>query len=127
MDWIQQAVREFGETLDIENLQFDASEGIELALDSGEIVGIACLPALASQEMLVYVGAPLEFDPLPQMTLALQFGNARHGAAPCPQAAIVGNLLVLAIRLDTREFNLPVLDETVWRLVDMQHEAAAAR
>ena len=127
MNWIQQAVREFGETLDIDNLQFDASEGIELALDSGEIVGIACLPALASQEMLVYVGAPLEFDPLPQMTLALQFGNARHGADPCPQAAIVGNRLVLAIRLDTREFNLPALDETVWRLVDMQHEAAAAR
>jgi type III secretion system chaperone SycN len=125
MDWIQQAVREFGETLDIENLQFDASEGIELALESGEVVGIACLPELASQEMLVYVSAPLAFDPLPQMALALQHGNARYGTAPYLQAAIVQKRLVLAIRLDAREFNLPALDEAVWRLVDMQHEAAA--
>ena len=127
MDWIQQAVREFGETLDLENLQFDAREGIELILESGDIVGIACSPALASQEMLVYVSAPLEFDPLPQMALALQFGNARYGTAPYPQSAIVENRLVLAIRLDAREFNLPALDDAVWRLVEMQHEAAAAR
>jgi hypothetical protein len=127
MDWIQQAVREFGETLDIGDLQFDADEGLELALDSGEIVGVACSPESTSQEMLVYVSAPLEFDPLPQMALALQLGNARHGAAPWPQAAIVGNRLVLAIRLAAREFDLPALDEAVWRLVDMQHEAAAAR
>jgi type III secretion system chaperone SycN len=127
MDWIQQAVREFGETLDIANLQFDASEGIELALESGEIVGIACMPSLASQEMLVYVSAPLEFDPLPQMALALQLGNARYGAAPYLQAVIVENRLVLAVRLDAREFDLPALDEAVWHLVEVQHEAAAAR
>jgi len=126
MDWIQQAVREFGETLDIENLQFDAREGIELTLESGEIVGIAYMPELASQEMLVYVSAPLAFDPLPQMALALQHGNARYGTAPYLQAAIVQKRLVLAIRLDAREFDLPALDEAVWRLVDMQHEAAAA-
>jgi type III secretion system chaperone SycN len=125
MDWIQQAVREFGETLDIENLQFDSSEGIELTLESGEIVGIAYMPELASLEMLVYVSAPLEFDPLPQMALALQLANARYGTAPYLQAAIVQKRLVLAIRLDAREFNLPALDEAVWRLVNAQHEATA--
>jgi len=126
MDWIQQAVRDFGDTLDIENLQFDAAQGIELALDSGELVGIACSPELALQEMLVYVSAPLAFDPLPQMALALRQSNARHGAAPYLQAAITGSRLVLAVRLDAREFNLPALDDAVWRLVDMHHEAAAA-
>ena len=126
MDWIQQAVREFGDTLDIENLQFDASEGVELVLDSAEVVGIACSPELASQEMLVYVSAPLNFDPLPQMELALRLSNARHGIPPYLQTAIVDKQLVLALRLDAREFNLPALDEAVWRLVEMQHEAAAA-
>jgi len=126
MDWIQQAVRDFGNSLGIDNLQFDADHGIELALDAGELVGIACSPELPLQEMLVYASAPLAFDPLPQMALALRHSNARHGAAPYPQAAIIANRLVLAVRLDAREFSLPALDDAVWRLVDMQHEAAAA-
>ena len=43
MDWIQQAVREFGDTLGIEDLRFNAGEGIEITLDSGELVGIASM------------------------------------------------------------------------------------
>jgi len=125
MDWIQQAVSEFGNSLDIDDLRFDATEGIELALDSGEIVGISCSPDLTLQEMLVYVSAPLAFDPLPQLALALELGNARYAIAPYIQPAIVGNRLILALRLDVREFNLPALDEAVWRLVDAQHLAAA--
>ena len=125
MDWIQQAVSEFGNSLDIDNLEFDATEGIELTLESGEIVGIACSPDLTLQEMLVYVSAPLAFDPLPQIAVALALGNARHGITPCIQPSIVGRQLVLALRLDVREFNLPALDEAVWRLVDAQHLAAA--
>jgi type III secretion system chaperone SycN len=126
MDWIQQAVRDFGDTLDIDHLQFDAGQGIELALESGELVGIASSPELALQEILVNVGSPLAFDPLPQMELALRHSNARHGPAPYMQAAIIGSRLVLAIRLDAREFSLPALDDAVWRLVDIQHEAATA-
>lgn len=124
MDWIQQAVRQFGDTLDIENLYFDASDGVELALESGEILGIACSPELASQEMLVYVGAPLDFDPLLQMEHALWLGNARHGAAPYLQPAIIDKRLILAVRMDARAFSLSTLDEAVWHLVDMQHQAA---
>jgi type III secretion system chaperone SycN len=127
MDWIQQAVREFGETLDIDDLQFDASEGVELALESGEIVGIACTSGPAPQEMLVYVSTALDFDPLPQMELALRMSNARYASAPYLQAAISENRLILAIRVDAREFTLPVLDDAVWRLVELQHETAAAR
>ena len=127
MDWIQQAVSAFGKTLDIDNLQFDASEGVELALESGEIVGIACTSGSASQEMLVYVSTPLDFDPLPQMELALRLSNARYGSAPYLQAAIAENRLILALRVDARELSLPALDDAVWRLVELQHEAAAAR
>jgi type III secretion system chaperone SycN len=126
MDWIQQAVRDFGDSLDIENLQFDAGQGVELTLDSGELVGIACSPELAMQEMLVYTSAPLAFDPLPQMALALRRSNARHGEAPYMQVGIIGRQLVLAVRLDAREFSLPALDDAVWRLIELQHEAAAA-
>ena len=121
MDWIQQAVRDFGDTLGIEDLEFDASQGIELMLDSGVLVGIACLPDIPSQEMLVYATAPLDFDPLSQLEQALRLSNARYGDLPPVQVAISDNQLVLAIRLSTREFDLPALDEAVGRLVDMQH------
>lgn len=127
MDWIQQAVSEFGRTLGIDELEFDAHEGIELALESGELVGIAYTPELTYQEMLVYVSAQLDFDPLPQMAHVLRLSNARYGSAPYLQAAVVANRLVLAMRLDAREFNLPALDEAVWRLVELQHDAATAR
>lgn len=124
MDWIGQAVREFGDTLGIGELHFDARDGLELALDSGEIIGFAYSSALASEEMLIYASAPLVFDPLPQMEAALRLSNARHAGAPYLRAAIVAERLVLALRLDARAVNLPVLDESVWRLIDMQHEAA---
>ena len=125
MDWIEQAVREFGATLGIDELHFDARDGLELALDSGEMIGIAHSSALPSEEMLIYASAPLAFDPLPQMEAALRLSNARHAGAPYLHAAVLDERLVLAIRLDARAFNLPALDEAVWRLVDMQHEAAS--
>lgn len=125
MDWIQQAVREFGDTLGIQDLGFDASVGLEVMLDSGEVVGIAHSPALALGEMLVYASGPLAFDPVPQMEVALKLSDARRASAPYVHAGVIDSLLVMAIRLDVREFNLPLLDEAVWRLVDMQHEAAA--
>lgn len=121
MDWIQQTVRDFGDTLGIEDLEFDASQGIELMLDSGVLVGISCLP---SQEMLVYATAPLDFDPLSELEQALRLSNARYGDLPPVQVAISNNQLVLAIRLSTREFDLPALDEAVGRLVDMQHQVS---
>ena len=123
MDWIQQAVRDFGNTLGIEALEFDASQGVELMMDSGELVGIACLPELPSQKMLVYAAAPLQFDPLLQLEHALLASNARYDLSPPVQAVIVDRQLVLAMRLATREFNLPALDEAVGRLIARHHDA----
>lgn len=127
MDWIQQAVRDFGDTLGIEALEFDASQGVELMMDSGELVGIACLPELPSQEMLVYASVPLQFDSLAQLEQALSMSNGRHDLSPPVHAVIVDRQLVMAIRLSTREFNLPALDEAVGRLIARQHEAVDAR
>ena len=125
MDWIQQAVRDFANTLGIEDLEFDASQGVELMMDSGELVGVACLPELPSLEMLVYAAAPLKFDPLLQLEQALLMSNARYDLSPPVQAVIVDRQLVLAMHLPTREFDLPALDEAVGRLIAKQHEAAA--
>lgn len=126
MDWIQQAISDFGDSLGIENLALDDNDSVELILDSGELVGIVHLADAADREMLVYAGAPLQFDPLAQMERALQLGNARYGDPPAAQTAISNNLLVLSIRLPAREFDLPALDEAVWRLIDMHHDAANA-
>ena len=125
MDWIQHAVRDFAATLGIEALEFDASQGVELMMDSGELVGIACLPELPSQEMLVYASAALQFDPLLQLEQALLMSNARHDLSPPVQAVIVDRQLVLAVHLPTREFDLPALDEAVGRLIARHHDATA--
>ncbi len=125
MDWVQQAVRDFGNTLGIEALEFDASQGVELMMDSGELVGIACLPEPPLQEMLVYAAAPLQFDPLMQLEQALLMNNARYDLSPPVQAVIVDRQLVLAIHLPTREFDLPALDEAVGRLIARHHDATA--
>lgn len=127
MDWIQQAVRDFGNTLGIDALAFDASQGVELMMDTGELVGIALLPEPSSQEMLIYATTPLQFDPLPQLEQALAMGNGRYDLAPPVQAVIVDRHLLLATRLPIREFDLPALDDAVGRLVARQQEAAEAR
>lgn len=126
MDWIQQAISDFGDSLGIEGLALDDNGSLELILESGELVGIVHIADAADKEMLVYAGAPLRFDPLAQMERALQVCNARYGVPPAVQTAISNNLLVLSIRLPAREFNLPALDEAVWRLIDMHHDAADA-
>lgn len=125
MDWIQHAVRDFAATLGIEALEFDASQGVELMMDSGELVGIACVPELPSQEMLVYAAAALQFDPLTQLEQTLLMNNARHDLSPPVQAVIVDRQLVLAVHLPTREFDLPALDEAVGRLIARHHDATA--
>ena len=126
MDWIQQAISDFGDSLGMEDLALDDNGSLELVLESGELIGIVHLAEAADKEMLVYAGAPLRFDPLAQMERALQLGNARYGVLPAVQTAISNNLLVLSMRLPAREFDLPALDEAVWRLIDMQHDAADA-
>jgi hypothetical protein len=75
--------------------------------------------------MLVYASAPLQFDPLAQLEQALLMNNARYDLSPPVQAVIVDRQLVLAMHLPTREFDLPVLDEAVGRLIARQHDATA--
>jgi len=126
MDWIQQAVKDFGASIGVEELVLDESQGVELTLDSGELVGISHLPDTATPEMLVYATAPLHFSPLRQLEKALRLANARQGEPWLAQTAISNGRLMLAMRLPARLFDLPALDDAVSRLMAMQQEAADA-
>ena len=126
MDWIQQAIRDFGASIGVDDLVLDETQGVELTLDSGELIGISHLPDTATREMLVYATAPLHFSPLRQLEKALRLANARQGVSWLVQTAISNGQLMLAMRLPARSFDLPALDEAVSHLMAMQQEAADA-
>ena len=99
---------------------------MELGLPSGELVGFSYLPELPYQEMLVYISAPLLFDPLRQLETALRLSNARYNPYGQAQTGIREDRLVIAMHLPVRAFDLPLLDQTVNSLLEMQTKAAAA-
>jgi len=126
MDWIAQTISDFSSARGLENLEFELDSVLELDLPSGELVGFSYLPELPFQEMLVYVSAPLLFDPLRQLETALRLSNARYNPYGQAQTGIREDRLVIAMHLPVRAFDLPLLDETVNSLLEMQTKAAAA-
>lgn len=126
MDWIQQTIREFGTSRGLGELAFEFDNILELQLQSGEMLGFCYLPELPLHEMLVYTSAPLQFDPLGQFEAALRLTNGRSNPYGQVQTGIQEELLVMAMHLPARAFDLPLLEQTVNSLLEMQYKAAAA-
>lgn len=128
MEWIQQAIRDFGASRGLDgpdSLEFDPNAVLELSLQGEESLGIACLPELPLQEMLVYTSAPLQFDPLPQMEAALRLSNARNNLYGPVQVGIHDGRLILAMHLPARAFDRPTLEQAVDSLLEMQRRSAS--
>lgn len=126
MDWIQQTIKEFGASRGLDELEFEFESILELQLQSGELLGFCYIPELPLHEMLVYTSAPLQFDPLNQLEAALRLANGRSNAYGQVQTGIQEDRLVLAMHLSARAFDLPLLEQTVNSLLEMQYKAAAA-
>ena len=126
MDWIQQTISEFGISRGIGELVFEFDSVLELQLESGELLGFCYIPDLPLQEMLVYTSAPLQFDPLTQFEAALRLANGRSNSYGQAQTGIQEERLVMAMHLPARAFDLPLLDQTVNSLLEMQYKAANA-
>jgi hypothetical protein len=126
MDWIQQTIREFGASRGLGELEFEFDSILELQLENGELLGFCYIPELPLREMLVYISAPLQFDPLGQFEAALRLANGRFNAYGQAHTGIQEGRLVMAMHLAEREFDLPLLEQTVNSLLEMQYKAAAA-
>ncbi|HEX8886551.1 MAG TPA: hypothetical protein VF797_18855 [Noviherbaspirillum sp.] len=126
MDWIQQTIKEFGVSRGLGELEFEFDSILELQLGSGELLGFCYIPELTLHEMLVYTSAPLQFDPLRQLETALRLANGRSNTYGQVQTAIQEDRLVMAMHLSARAFDLPLLEQTVNSLLEMQYKAAAA-
>lgn len=126
MDWIQQTIREFGASRGFGEFEFESDGILELRLPGGEMLGICHIPELPLHEMLVYASAPLRFNPLRQFEAALRLSNARCNAYGQVQTGIQEERLVMAMHLSARAFDLPLLEQTVNSLLEMQDKAAAA-
>jgi hypothetical protein len=126
MDWIQQTIKDFGALRGLGELEFSFDSILELQLQSGELLVFCYIPELPLHEMLVYTSAPLQFDPLGQFEAALRLANGRSNAYGQVQTGIQEDRLVMAMHLPARAFDLPLLEQTVNSLLEMQYMAAAA-
>ena len=123
-DWIAETMRAYGLNIGIENLMLDADGGIELEMDGGECLGIQRLSNAPGDELLVYWGRRLNFDPGPQLERALRMINGRQGLAWPAQAAVRDDMLIMTMRLPASSFELPALEGVINQLEGMQAEAA---
>ena len=126
MEWIPQTIRELGASRGLGELEFEFDGILELSLQGGELLGFCYLSELPFHEMLVYTSAPLRFDPLHQLEAALRLSNGRCNTYGQVQIGIREDRLMMAMHLPARAFDLPLLDQTVSSLLEMQGKAAAA-
>jgi type III secretion system chaperone SycN len=119
MNWIQQTVAEFGQTLGIPALALDPDNWLDLALESGELISIQYLAELAVKEVLVSRSKPLTYNRPDQLRRALRLVDFRLPSAWPVQAALSDDALIFNMRIPERSFVLTALEQAIAQLGEM--------
>jgi type III secretion system chaperone SycN len=119
MNWIHQAITNFGQTLGIPGLAFDEQRSIHFALENGGRISIHHLTELPLPEILIVNSRPLAFDPGSTLRRALHLPDFKSSTSWAMQAAIKNDQLVLAMRIPERSFALDALEQSLAQLTHM--------
>lgn len=113
MNWIHDAVAEYGRQLGIEGLQLDDRGAVQLQLRSGGLLAVERVQRNDADEILVYLGSPLGFEGPRRLRAALVKAHYTHASAQSVQVACRGEgpdaLLLVLLRMPAREFTLQSL------------------
>ena len=115
MNWIQDAVAEYGRQLGIEGLRLDANGAVQLQLQSGGLLAVEQTRRGEIDEVLVYLGSPLGFEGPRRLRAALARAHYSNGTGQAVQVACRGEgpeaLLLVIVRLPERDFTLQSLGQ----------------
>ena len=127
MNWVEQTVAAFGQTIGIPGLSLSASGSVDLVLEHGGMLSLRHLGEKAPAEVVVQRSKPLGFAPERQIRRALRLSDFRHPSSWHTQVAIDNDLLILAMRMPERTFSLDSLEQTISELMRMHAFIAEAR
>ena len=124
MNWIDQSILEFGNSIGIASLRFDADGALRLGTESGGAIELHYQREFDPPVVLAMVSEPAGFSRSARLRAAMRLANFRRQPALSLHVALDGDQLVLATRLDERSFSQPALESTL-DLLDRLHQQAA--
>jgi type III secretion system chaperone SycN len=127
MDWIRQAIFEFGRSVGLPQLELSAGGRLKLTLGSGGQVGMVHLGELDTPVLVFYRSCALAYQAGAQLRHALRLTDFRHGSPWPLQAAINSGELFLALRLPERHVTTAALEEAMGTLARLHLELQQAR
>lgn len=126
MNWIDQSIREFGNSIGIASLRFDEDGVLRLGTGSGGSIEVHHQRDQSPPTMLVIASEPIGFNGPARLREALKLADFRRQCAWPLHVALDGDQLVLAARMDERSFSHSAL-ETVLDQLDALHQQLAER
>lgn len=122
MNWVSQAISDFGRSIGIPLLELDEYDQLRLALDEDCQLLIHYMPDIALPEVVVSRTEPLRFSPPLTLRQALRCADYR---LPNPWPLQVGATerdLMIAMRIPERAFVINVLEQALTHLEGMHQK-----
>lgn len=116
MNWVNQAISDFGISIGIPTLQLDENNRLQLTLSENRRLQIQHLPNLALPEVVVSRAEPLHFASPAMLRQALRSSDFRYPSLWPLQAGATDSELLLAMRIPQRAFVVNVLEQAIANL-----------
>lgn len=119
MDWISQAISEYGQAIGLPDLALDEQHNLNLALENDEVLGIRHLADPTAGEVLVSCARPLGWNRPDLLRRALRLVDFRNLSHWPVQVALDQQRLLFNLRVPERSFVHNVLEQAVAQLRQM--------
>ena len=116
MNWVNQAITDFGRSIGIPTLKLDQKSRLVLTLPEDRRIQIQHLPELALPEVVVSRSEPLHFAEPEILRLAMRSADFRYPSLWPIQAGATESELLLAMRIPQRAFVMNVLEQALENL-----------
>ncbi len=121
MDWIEDALRKFGQQLGIEDLRPGPDGELLLQLEDGSQVGVERCEFLGTDESLVYALVPAGYQAGSRLRMALMRCHELSQARWTAQVGLRGMgpdaMVLVLVRVPSRQFTAPVLGDAIEHLL----------
>lgn len=127
MDWIHDAISEFGRSIGLPRLALSSGGRLKLGLGGGGQVGMVHLGDVETPVLVVYRSCPVAYQARAQLRHALQLTDFRRGPPWPLQAAVSNGELFLALRVPERRVTSAALEQAMGALAQLHLELEQAR
>lgn len=116
MNWVTQAISDFGRSIGLPNLALDDDHRLQLLVEDDGILMIQHIPEIALPEVVVSRIEPLRFSAPSNLRQALRCADFRIPNTWPVQVGATDNQLLIAIRIPERAFVMNALEQALTHL-----------